>query len=240
MAMKTFEDEYLDVPYDAPYEGSSNCSPIERRPVNHAYLSRNTNDEQDLEFIEREDRSLKTPNKNRSMSAEIESSLAEDEIAVLSRLNWFFPDHVSQSARVLIAMLLHPDPMLRPSATEAIGHLWCINGSSSNESSHNQALNIENNSEINPKSSCCECKSEDCIENQCINDGIGTDVSILNRECEQIHQNTGAYMHGRQLFPVTVDESALRNRLINEEYEDHEAELIIGGLESSLSSTVLL
>lgn len=41
---------------------------------------------------------------------------------------WFFPPHVSQSAKGLLAGLLHPDPEYRMSVNEALGHVWVLEG----------------------------------------------------------------------------------------------------------------
>lgn len=40
-------------------------------------------------------------------------------------LNWFFPEHITASARTLICSLLHPEPSQRPTAAEAKLFAWC-------------------------------------------------------------------------------------------------------------------
>jgi serine/threonine protein kinase len=41
-------------------------------------------------------------------------------------LNWFFPESISSTARVLICALLHPEPNQRPTALEAKSFSWCL------------------------------------------------------------------------------------------------------------------
>lgn len=43
----------------------------------------------------------------------------------LPDLSWFFAESIPLGVRPLIASLLHPDPMFRPTATDASNHIWC-------------------------------------------------------------------------------------------------------------------
>eukprot|EP00602_Paraphysomonas_sp_CaronLab_P000467 CAMPEP_0185017782 /NCGR_PEP_ID=MMETSP1103-20130426/674_1 /TAXON_ID=36769 /ORGANISM="Paraphysomonas bandaiensis, Strain Caron Lab Isolate" /LENGTH=630 /DNA_ID=CAMNT_0027547349 /DNA_START=21 /DNA_END=1910 /DNA_ORIENTATION=- len=47
--------------------------------------------------------------------------------------SWLFPGHISPSARSLMVQLLHPDPLLRPSASEALRNRWVRPGPTSEE-----------------------------------------------------------------------------------------------------------
>ncbi|KDO28292.1 CAMK protein kinase [Saprolegnia parasitica CBS 223.65] len=51
---------------------------------------------------------------------------AEDPANEVEFPEWFFPSHFSQDAKSLIAQLIYPDPCLRLSVDEAMGHRWVI------------------------------------------------------------------------------------------------------------------
>jgi len=46
----------------------------------------------------------------------------------MEELNWFFPDHVTENARSLIIMLLHPEPSRRATLSQVLRHEWTRGG----------------------------------------------------------------------------------------------------------------
>lgn len=70
--------------------------------------------------------------------------------------SWFFPSNISPIAKSLIVQLLHPDPLLRLSASDALQHRWITSVNSNQQITRTEDINHGNTISRQPSPNSCK------------------------------------------------------------------------------------